>query len=824
VKTLALVGNVVHPNHTTINNTNEIKAPIVAIGNQLHDFMKAIGFLNENGNIYSPNGANLMLNKSSGDIFGMGINSSDYLNPHKLTIPSQTALTFAYRFQNGVQTADTQNINPNIYDVSGVSTAVPVGSRWTVQRINLFQSGIARVQPGQTVYTSFNDAVIGLPTQPFVTEQNIADNAVFRCYLIVQQGTTNLASAVAGGTAQFVPVDKFGNVIGNGSVALTYSNIVAALGYTPANDADVVKLTGPQTILGDKTFSGNTQSTTLTTNNLETPSLIVNTSSSNVSFPNPLITALFKNTSDAIGAQDYHNEVHIRLQAGTTTNHRRYINFADFNAQDKWVTGVNASNDWILYNSQDIKHNIWIQPSTGHFMLNTSTGAIKMNSDPLTASSSSGLEIYDGTLGQTVPTWKFTGLGGIQKNNNNIYINPLTVGGIGATGTMLFSSGTTTSPTWGQSSSLDFSFGGLLAKKNVTNYFVPQIQGASVSEPNKKISVGVNTSTNIGFIQATNEGVSVLPVSINPSGGRVMLGAATDDGVNALQVNGSTKTTALTITSAPTTSAGTYDILTRNTSTGVVEKVLSNTIATIASPTFTGTPTAPTATVGTNTTQIATTAFVLANSTIPTFQQVTTAGATTNVPTIFSTTDPSYLGIKSISGSSDNGIGVHGSSIDGAGVYGESGYNIGVKGYSSGSGDGVYGESLNGNGIQGYSVSGQGVSGSSDDSIGVNAFSYSGVALSANVPTVSSSNIVEFKKNNVNQSSVSHDGKITANGFISNGIISLKNYTVTTLPTGTQGDTAYVTDALAPTYMTTVVGGGAVVTPVFYNGTNWVAH
>jgi len=254
-RTLALVGNVVHPNHTTINNTNEIKAPIVAIGNQLHDFMKAIGFLNENGNIYSPNGANLMLNKSSGDIFGMGINSADYLNPHKLTIPAQTALTFAYRFQNGVQTADTQNINPNIYDVGGVSTAVPVGSRWTVQRINLFQSGIARIQPGQTVYTSFNDAVMSLPTQSFVTEQNIADNAVFRCYLIVQQGTTNLASAVAGGTAQFVPVDKFGNIIGNGSVALTYSNIVAALGYTPANDADVVKLTGGQTIAGLKNFT-----------------------------------------------------------------------------------------------------------------------------------------------------------------------------------------------------------------------------------------------------------------------------------------------------------------------------------------------------------------------------------------------------------------------------------------------------------------------------------------------------------------------------------------------------------------------------------------
>lgn len=55
---------------------------------------------------------------------------------------------------------------------------------------------------------------------------------------------------------------------------------------------------------------------------------------------------------------------------------------------------------------------------------------------------------------------------------------------------------------------------------------------------------------------------------------------------------------------------------------------------------------------------------------------------------------------------------------------------------------------------------------------------------------------------------------------ISNG------YTVATLPTGAAaavGMKAYVTDALAPVFLTAVVGGGAVVTPVFHNGTTWVA-
>jgi len=101
-----------------------------------------------------------------------------------------------------------------------------------------------------------------LPTDPFVTEQNIADNAVFRAYLIIKQGTTDLQAAVNAGTALFVPVDKFGNVIGNGAIALTYSNIIAALGYTPANDADVVKLTTNQTIAGVKSVSNSVEPAT----------------------------------------------------------------------------------------------------------------------------------------------------------------------------------------------------------------------------------------------------------------------------------------------------------------------------------------------------------------------------------------------------------------------------------------------------------------------------------------------------------------------------------------------------------------------------------
>jgi len=55
-------------------------------------------------------------------------------------------------------------------------------------------------------------------------------------------------------------------------------------------------------------------------------------------------------------------------------------------------------------------------------------------------------------------------------------------------------------------------------------------------------------------------------------------------------------------------------------------------------------------------------------------------------------------------------------------------------------------------------------------------------------------------------------------------LYTLKSFTVATLPTASAGTIAYVTDATAPAYLAIVAGGGSVVTPVFYNGTNWVCH
>ena len=52
--------------------------------------------------------------------------------------------------------------------------------------------------------------------------------------------------------------------------------------------------------------------------------------------------------------------------------------------------------------------------------------------------------------------------------------------------------------------------------------------------------------------------------------------------------------------------------------------------------------------------------------------------------------------------------------------------------------------------------------------------------------------------------------------------LRLPVFTVATLPAGAQGMKAIVSDATSPTFLGALTGGGAVVCPVFYNGTAWV--
>jgi len=114
------------------------------------------------------------------------------------------------------------------------------------------------------------------------------------------------------------------------------------------------------------------------------------------------------------------------------------------------------------------------------------------------------------------------------------------------------------------------------------------------------------------YTKATNFAVKDALVTGNPL--KTLKGTELDDEFNALAVASATKAnlaspTFTGVPAAPTASTGTN---TTQVATTAFVTTATSTKADIASPTFTGVPAAPTASVATNTTQVATTAFVTA--------------------------------------------------------------------------------------------------------------------------------------------------------------------------------------------------------------------
>lgn len=236
-RSLIILGAIVHSNLTNINTVNNISYPTISSTNQIHDLYEAIGALNINGNKYTYSGANLSIQKSAGSIFKIGSNFvNDWKVPSKIDLPSSIPVTFRYRSQDGTEGADRSSIDPTLYDLNGVLTAIPgSANRASIQRITIFQSGATRIQYGQHWYDNKALAIASLEKESFVVEPNIAENGIFRGYLVVIKGATNLSDI---NQAEFFEAGKFGSVVGNAGAALTYNNIIASLGFTPENVAN----------------------------------------------------------------------------------------------------------------------------------------------------------------------------------------------------------------------------------------------------------------------------------------------------------------------------------------------------------------------------------------------------------------------------------------------------------------------------------------------------------------------------------------------------------------------------------------------------------
>lgn len=228
-----LLGGLDHSNQTNISNVFEIQVPSNAVGSSLAELAKAVGDINLSGNVFSANGANLQINKSSGTAFKYGSqNSSTPNDPHTISQALQAPVTFNYVFSDGVGgstfNADTTLVDPDNYDNgTGILASVPVNN-FSIQRILMFaNSGSVFLQYGTETFSKKADAVAGLSATSFTDLPGIT-TAIVRGFLVVQQGSTDLSNTAE---AEFIEADRFGGISSRdgGGGTVNWGNITGTI-------------------------------------------------------------------------------------------------------------------------------------------------------------------------------------------------------------------------------------------------------------------------------------------------------------------------------------------------------------------------------------------------------------------------------------------------------------------------------------------------------------------------------------------------------------------------------------------------------------------
>ena len=201
---IAIIAVVVHTNFTTIDRISF--RPISCIGRDdlSRDLMNVLQPINESGNVFSANGANLNLDKTLGGLMALDINyQTNRKDPHVKVVAADAPvedMLIIYSDGSNVAATGTNEIDvdPDWYEdttTPGIANKLAVASnKWTNQLIVIFQDGRTNIQVGQFLYGSKALALAAIGTEDYIVAPVIESLAVKRQWLTVNGTETALNS------------------------------------------------------------------------------------------------------------------------------------------------------------------------------------------------------------------------------------------------------------------------------------------------------------------------------------------------------------------------------------------------------------------------------------------------------------------------------------------------------------------------------------------------------------------------------------------------------------------------------------------------------
>jgi hypothetical protein len=206
------------------------------------DLVFIFGSINKTGNVYTPNGINLLLNKSSGTSFRFSAGwATNPTAPNVHNDASQDAIAGYDYFFQGSNIADTQgNIDPDYYDLNGVKTAVPA-NKYTLQRLYYYPvSQVIAITYGQELFNTMTSAILKAGEDEITISEGLIAGGILRGWMALKQGATDLSdtSQALFRIAQSIPEPKALGKTGTSFVNRSYaisdsgsSNIFYAGGF-----------------------------------------------------------------------------------------------------------------------------------------------------------------------------------------------------------------------------------------------------------------------------------------------------------------------------------------------------------------------------------------------------------------------------------------------------------------------------------------------------------------------------------------------------------------------------------------------------------------
>jgi hypothetical protein len=250
------LGWIDHPDNVNVLFAHLEPSYNAEIQSQMNDYFEVFGSFNIYGNDYVPASTNLTIKKTLGSVFDNNSNyETNQKSPHIIlnTLDNPCSINYFYR-DGGTgwfdSIAATVSIDPNYYDTnSGVLVPVPTG-KWSIQVISLYPvTGYSGndIQYGQAVYDSLEKAKVGVNDAIVLNPYNEPD--LYRTYLIVKQGATNLSDPTQ---AYFMHGGRFG-LFSNGdlnkAVVTTLDNLTDVSITTPVVD-QIIRYNGASWVNG----------------------------------------------------------------------------------------------------------------------------------------------------------------------------------------------------------------------------------------------------------------------------------------------------------------------------------------------------------------------------------------------------------------------------------------------------------------------------------------------------------------------------------------------------------------------------------------------